>query len=195
MPKRVRASLKACGVGLWLAALWLAFAAGGAVAQDAAAVPTTEPSQYVLSVGDEIDVIVFGEEDLSSEHKIDGSGVISLPLIGDVKATGRNLRELERVIADRYRGRFLINPRVTIEVLNFRPFYVLGEVKEPGSYEFHAGMRVMNAIALAGGFTYRADEDELFVIRAADPESRRERATAETLVMPGDTVKVGQRFF
>lgn len=151
--------------------------------------------EYRLGSGDEVRVNVFGEDDLSGQFRIDGSGDMALPLIGVVSARGLTLRELERRIERKLVDGYLVNPKVSIEVLNFRPFYILGEVNRPGSYPYVSGMRIVNAVALAGGYTYRAKEDRLLIIRAGKGESEPSPATPQTAVLPGDIIRVPERFF
>jgi len=151
--------------------------------------------EYTLGSGDQLRVTVFGHEDLSGEFFVDGSGTVSLPLIGQIKAGGQNARQIERKIVDMLKPDYLKNPRVSVEVLNYRPFYIIGEVKNPGSYPFVSGMKVINAIALAGGYTYRARENELLVSRASDPDRKKRPATHYTVILPGDVIEVPERFF
>ena len=147
---------------------------------------------YKLGTGDAVRVTVFGHEDLSGEFEVAGSGRVSLPLVGEVPAGGMTVRQLEQAIIAKLQPDYLKNPRVAVEVLNYRPFYILGEVNQPGSYAYVNGMRVINAVALAGGFTYRADEDDLWITRAG---GAREKASQTTIVRPGDVVEVPERFF
>ena len=103
--------------------------------------------------------------------------------------------ELEERIIDKLRPDYLLNPQVSVEVLNYRPFYILGEVRVPGSYAYVNGMTVVNAVAMAGGFTYRAKETEVVIIRANDPSKSKARASQETTVLPGDVIEIPERFF
>jgi polysaccharide export outer membrane protein len=169
-----------------LCAAALGVASVGAVAAEA---------EYKLGSGDQVRITVFGQQDLSGEFQVDGSGSVALPLIGNVQAGGSTVRELEKRIAAKLRPDYLKNPRVNIEVLNYRPFYIIGEVQKPGSYAFVNGMTVVNAVALAGGYTYRARENEVLVTRANDPERRKQRAGHDTVVLPGDVIEVPERFF
>ncbi len=150
-------------------------------------------ADYVLGSGDRVRVVVFGQDDLSGEFEIDGTGNISLPLIQGVKAAGLTLRQLEQTITKKLKPDFLKNPRVSLEVLNYRPFYIIGQVKSPGSYPYVAGMTVVNAIALAGGYTYRARERKVLITRAKDGKQRP--ANHSTQVLPGDVIEVPERFF
>ena len=157
--------------------------------------PADDDSVYRLGNGDKIRVTVFGEEDLSGTFVVDGKGAIAMPLIGEVALGGVALREAEQRIVDKLLDGFLRQPQVSIEVLNFRPFYILGEVKKPGSYPYVDGMTVLNAVALAGGFTYRANKDRIVVTRAADPQKREQELEPGVRVFPGDMIRIKERFF
>ena len=165
------------------------------------AVPAVAPAygqlnpDYTMGAGDEIRVTVFGHADLSGTFQVDGTGVISLPLIGNVEVGGTSVRDAELAIANKLKPDYLKNPRVNVEILNYRPFYIIGEVKKPGSYPFVNGMTVINAIALGGGYTYRARENNIFITRAKDASKTKQKATHETLVLPGDVIEVPERFF
>ena len=150
---------------------------------------------YRLGSGDEIRVTVFGHKDLSGDFAVDGSGNVALPLVGNVKAGGLVLRDFEQNIIRALKPDYLKNPRVSAEVLNYRPFYIIGEVKKPGSYPFVNGMSVVNAVALAGGYTYRARENRLLIIRATDTTRTKQPANHDTAVLPGDVIEVPERFF
>ncbi|QLH40941.1 MAG: polysaccharide export protein [Defluviicoccus sp.] len=152
-------------------------------------------SGYKLGPGDRIRLTVFGHEDLSGEFEVDGSGNVSLPLIRDIKAQGLTVRELEQEVASRLSPDYLKNPSVSVEVLNYRPFYIYGEVNKPGSYPFVNGMTVVNAVALAGGFTYRARTGRVRIIRANDPTRTPIDADKDTAVLPGDVIEVPERYF
>ena len=153
-----------------------------------------EEYQYRLGSGDQLRVTVFGHDDLSGTFQIGSDGGVSLPLIGEVRADNLTLPELERAITGKLSPDYLKNPQVSVEVVNYRPFYIIGEVKNPGSYAYVGGMRVVNAIAMAGGFTYRAKESEVYITRA-EGSGRQEKATKGTLVLPGDVIEVPERFF
>ncbi len=159
------------------------------------AIARSDSLEYKLGPGDKVKVTVFGEEDLSGEYELGALGVISMPLIGAVKGAALTEKELGEAIALKLADGFLKEPRVAVEVLNYRPFYILGEVKEPGSYPFVNGMLVINAVAMGGGFTYRADEKNIFISRASDREQNKRKADFRTPVMPGDVIKVEERFF
>ncbi|MBK8175537.1 MAG: polysaccharide export protein [Rhodospirillales bacterium] len=169
-------------------------ALGAAISRSVAA-PTEDISGYKLDSGDKIKVTVFGHEDLSGEFEVDGTGNVSLPLIRDVKAAGLTARQLEKTIAERLSPDYLLNPSVSVEVLNYRPFYIYGEVTKPGSYPFVNGMTVITAVAMAGGFTYRARTSRVHIIRADDESRTPVDADRDTAVLPGDVIEVPERYF
>lgn len=158
--------------------------------------PLTADSGYRLGAGDKVRVTVFGEDDLTGEYEIDGSGVVAFPLVGEVKASGGTARDLEEGIAKKLRQGYLKNPTVSVEVLSYRPFFILGEVKRPGSYPYKNGLNVLNAVALAGGYTYRAKSNVWVITRSGDKNfQEREVENGNFTVRPGDTIVVPERFF
>jgi len=181
------------GLILSLALYCGSLAANQAVA-DTPAQPQA-PTEYVLGAGDKLRVTVFHNDDLNAEVEVDPSGTVTLPLIQQVPATGKTVQQLEAEIKKRLSPDYVKTPMVTIEVLNYRPFYIIGEVKNPGSYPFVAGMTVVNAIALAGGYTYRANKDEVLLNRAADSARKPVPAQRTDIVMPGDVIEVKERLF
>ena len=156
---------------------------------------SAQKAEYTLGSGDKLRVTVFGHEDLSGEFLVEGTGLVSLPLIGGVPLGGKTISEAEEAIIDALRPDYLINPRVSLQVLNYRPFYIIGEVNSPGSYPYVSGMTVLEAVAIAGGFTYRAKEKEMTIVRGTDTSRQKEEATPETFVRPGDVIEVPERFF
>jgi polysaccharide export outer membrane protein len=150
---------------------------------------------YRLGPGDRIKVTVFRHEDLSGEFELDGQGDFSLPLVGEITAGGKVVRELESDIETAFKdGGYLVSPQVGLEVLNYRPFYILGEVNQPGSYPYVNGMTIINAVALAGGYTYRASQGGISVQRGGSNGSKVS-AGPTTQVLPGDIISVPERFF
>jgi len=166
----------------------LAGAAG--LAQDG-----TASGDYRLGSGDKIRITVFGHQDLSGEFEIDGAGAVSLPLIRRVEARGLTTGELAEAIASRLRPDYLRKPRVSVDVSAYRPFYILGEVRSPGSYAFVNNMTVVNAVAVAGGYTYRASKKKITVVRANDPGKVKQRVSEEARIYPGDVIEVPERFY
>jgi protein involved in polysaccharide export with SLBB domain len=150
---------------------------------------------YRLGPGDQVRLTVFRHEDLSGEFEMDGEGYFSMPLVGSVLGGGLTVRDLENEIETRLKsGGYLVNPQVSIEVLNYRPFYIIGEVSNPGSYQYVNGMTVINAVALAGGFTYRAAQGSIEISRGGSNGPKVE-AQSDTAVLPGDIIEVPERFF
>jgi polysaccharide export outer membrane protein len=150
---------------------------------------------YKLGSGDKVRVTVFNEKELSGDFEVSDQGKVALPLIGAVKIGGLTISEAEALITEKYGKDYLVNPRVTVEVLNYRPFFILGEVKNPGSYPYAGGMMILNAIALAGGYTPRADRGDILIKRANDPKKDEQRVHEDAVVLPGDVIRVPERFF
>jgi polysaccharide biosynthesis/export protein VpsN len=150
---------------------------------------------YRLASGDTVRIVVFGHPDLSGEFELDDTGRIAMPLVPPLLAAGLTASELETRITDALQPDYLVNPHVSVDVLSARPFFILGEVNKPGSYPHVAGMTVVNAVALAGGYTYRAARRKLTLIRAADPDKKKVRADETTAVAPGDVIEVPERHF
>ncbi len=167
---------------------------GVPVAAAEGSVPSVEEI-YRLDSGDQVRITVFGEPDLSGEFELDGQGILSLPLIDDVEAKGKTVRDLMRNIEDKLRDGYLRNPQVSAEVITYRPYYILGEVNTPGEYPFTSGLTVMNAIASAGDFTYRADKRKVLIKSVGVAEEREIELTPSTVVRPGDTIRIRERFF
>ena len=179
-----------CGLGaiVWLALLATLFAAV-AMAQDPG-VPG-----YRLASGDRVKVTVFGHEDLSGEFEVDGSGDISMPLIREITAAGLTVEELEETISDALQPDYLKHPRVSVEVLSYRPYYIIGEVTSPGKYPYASGLTVVNAVAVAGGFTYRAKKSRIRIKRTVGDQTVEIEVQLDTPVLPGDVIEVPERFF
>lgn len=152
-------------------------------------------ASYALGSGDRVRVIVFGEEELTGEFQVDSSGTISFPLLGAIAAAGKTPRDIEQSITEGLRVRYIAQPRVSVEVLNFRPFYILGEVNAPGEYPYVDGLTVLNAVATAEGFTYRANQRFVMIRRSGSAVEERVRVDPATAVLPGDTVRVLERLF
>lgn len=156
---------------------------------------TREVPEYRLGSGDKIRVLTYGEASLTGEFQVGGSGMVSLPLIGEVEAAGLTAREFQGRVEAALKDGYLKEPRVSVEVLNYRPFYILGEVNRPGEYPYTNGLTVLNAVATAEGFTYRANKNKVFIKRADGDEEESFPLTSTTQVAPGDTIRIGERFF
>ncbi len=151
-------------------------------------------SEYRLGTGDKIKLTVYGEADLSGDFEIGGNGSLSLPLVGQVQAGGMTVPEFERFLTQQLQTYFR-RPRVSVQVLNYRPFYIQGEVKNAGEYSYSNGLLVRDAIAKAGGYSYRAATSHVYIRRAADQEEKRYSLDAPVYVMPGDNIRIAERFF
>ena len=150
---------------------------------------------YTLASGDRLRVIVFGQDGLSNTYGVNSAGNISMPLIGAVRAQGLTTIALERGVADKLRNGFIREPKVSIEVDAYRPFFVLGEVTTAGQYPYIAGMTAETAIAVAGGFTPRANKYEVDLTRVVDGHPVTASVPVDQPVKPGDTIFVRERFF
>ena len=151
--------------------------------------------QYHLGADDKIRVITFGEESLSGEFMISGSGKVAMPLIGEVQAAGLTVSEFQQKVEGALKEGYLKDPRVSVEVLTYRPFYILGEVQKPGEYPYSNGLTVLNAVATANGFTYRANTKRVFIKRADSTAEEKYPLNSQTPVAPGDTIRIAERYF
>jgi len=152
-------------------------------------------SDYKLGVSDKIRVLVFNEPTLSGEFNVNSNGAIAFPLIGDVKAEGRTTTEVSQEIVSRLSEGYLRTPQVSIDVLTFRPFYILGEVNKPGQYPYTNGLTVLQAVATAEGFTYRANKSMVLIKKESDTGEHEYKITTDTPVSPGDTIRIKDRYF
>jgi polysaccharide export outer membrane protein len=190
-------------IGLFLGVL---LSAGPIYAQDAPADPAlsttaaaaSSPSTdegYQLGSGDKVRVVVFGEDNLGGDYDVDGTGMVRLPLIGQVKAGGLTVRDFEGEIKAKLDDGFMKDAKVSVAVVTYRPFYIIGEVNKPGEYPYVNDMSILNAIALAGGYTYRANDTEVYIQRNGQSKEESFPADQTTKVQPGDIVRVPERFF
>lgn len=167
----------------------------GPVATDALPIPPNAVAAKLQS-GDELKVIVFGEDQLSGIYEISPAGTVVMPLIGAVPAAGRTRAEVEHEITRAYaNGKFLQEPKITVSVTTFRPIYVFGEVGQPGKYSYTNGVDVLTAIATAGGFTYRASKSSVLIRHAGDDVWQEYSLAAPVLIEPGDLIRVPERYF
>lgn len=165
----------------------------GALAQAAA---PSALSSYKLGAGDMITVRVLGEDDLKREKvRLSDAGTISLPVLGEIKVKGLTVGELEDLITRGLKGRYLLDPRVTVSIDEYRNFFVNGEVDKPGGYPYVPGLTVRKAVSLAGGFKERAVRDKVTIIRDEDPSQTAKKVDLSAPVMPGDIITVEQSFF
>lgn len=168
--------------------------AGGAPVASTSTSPT-DLENYKLGASDKIRINVFGEEQLSGEFVVSDSGQLNLPLIGEIPAKGATITDLQSRIVAKLSDGYLKEPRVSVEVMNYRPFYIMGEVRKPGDYPYTSGLTVLNAVATAQGFTYRANTKKVFIRHAGDAKEEEQPLTSTTQVGPGDTIRIGERFF
>lgn len=157
--------------------------------------PTTL-SSYKLGAGDTVTIRVLGEEDLKREKvRLSDAGTISFPILGEIKVKGMTVGGLEEYITKGLKGRYLLDPQVTVSIDEYRNFFVNGEVDKPGGYPFAPGLTVRKAISLAGGFKERAVRDKVTIIRDEDSTQTPKKVDLNALVMPGDIITVEQSFF
>jgi polysaccharide export outer membrane protein len=151
---------------------------------------------YRLNPGDKMRIIVYGQNHLTGDYSLDNAGMLSFPLAGQIRAAGMTPGELERAIKAKLDPDYIRGASVSVEVASKRPFYIIGEVRNPGSYPYVSGISVFNAVALAGGYTYRARENA-FYIKRTDKSGHIVRVAADsnTVVRPGDTILVRERYF
>ena len=151
--------------------------------------------EYTLGVGDTVRINVYGQEEMSQEYTVEPDGVISLPLAGTIGAAGYSAREVEQAIVTKLHPDYMVNPKVSVEVIGFRSMYVLGEVQQPGKYEYVPNMTVMQAVAIAGGYTYRASENSAEVTRHVKGALNTFTVDDKTMLKPGDTILIKRRWF
>ena len=162
----------------------------------AARAAMAQSDTYLLSPGDKLKVTVFNEPDLTGEFQIDQSGNIAFPLVGTIAAAGFSVTEFQNQLLRRLRNGYVRNARVSIEVASYRPFNVFGEVKNAGQYPYRPGLTVQDAIAMAGGFTYRANSRTAYVRRAnANTETAVQLSGPRVSILPGDDVRIAERYF
>ncbi len=153
-------------------------------------------SSYTLGAGDVISIRVLGEEEFTKQEiRLTDAGTIFYPAVGEIRINGTTLGELERIITNGLRGRILVNPRVSVEINTYRPFFFTGMVKNPGSFPYQPGLTVRKAASLAGGFEERASLKKIFVIREGDRTQTPQRIELDAPVGPGDLVTVEESFF
>ena len=150
---------------------------------------------YELAPGDRIKIDIFNQVDLSGEFTLDDDGRFSMPLIGTVEAAGLNPLQLEDLLVSKFKPDYLVNPRIFIQVMNSRLYYLIGEVNSTGAFPYKSNMTYLTAIANAGGYTYRAKQDVVFVIRGDDPEQNEIKLSVDEKVQPGDIIRIAERLF
>ena len=151
--------------------------------------------RYVLGPNDRIRLKVYGEPDITGEYEINSGGQVSIPLAGHIKAAGSTTPQLERSIAAALAKGIVRDPRVNVEIAQYRPYYILGEVKKSGEYPYRLGLTVMDAVASAGGFTYRANENKVYLRRSGAGAEETYPLDAPVPIFPGDNIRVPERYF
>ena len=149
---------------------------------------------YTLDTGDKIKIHVYGQQDLSLIASIDDDGTIVYPFLGEIRVKGITLSQLEKKISDFLKGDYLIHPNVHVSIDEYRPFYIQGQVNNPGAYPFQPGLTVSKAVSLSGGFTERAAKNKIYVIRSGE-KNNKVRVKQHELLSPGDMVTVEESFF
>lgn len=178
---------------LLVASIWLMSFASFA---QAAAGSDIQVSSYRLASGDVVTIRVLGEDDLKREKiRLSDAGTISFPIIGEIRVLGKRVTELEALIADGLRGKYLLNPVVSVTIEEYRPFFMNGQVEKPGAYPFVPGLTIRKAVSVAGGFKERASKEKIFVIREDDKTQTPVKVDQGAIVSPGDIITVEESFF
>jgi len=164
----------------------------GADAMASAAMST----DYQLAPGDKVKVTVFNEQDLTGEFSVNESGNVAFPLAGEIPASGKTVPQFKADVTKTLNGRYVRNPKVSVEVVNYRPFNVIGEVRNAGQFPYRPGLSMQDAVAMAGGYTYRANTRQIYVRRAGSGgESSINPDEQPVAVMPGDNIRIPERYF
>jgi polysaccharide export outer membrane protein len=150
---------------------------------------------YVLGAGDTLQITVYDQPDLTGSYKISDSGVLAMPLVGMILAQGLTISGLQGRLAETLNAKAVKSPDVTVQVTQYRPFFILGEVKNPGLYPYVPNITMLTAVAIAGGFTFRASQEAVSVTRQMSGHSQESRASRASRVLPGDTIYVFERHF
>ncbi len=150
---------------------------------------------YRVGAGDRLNIRVLGQADLSGQYLVDGAGNISMPLVQTMRVAGMSAPQIEHMIIGRLQNGYLRSPSVSVQVTDLRPFFILGEVTNAGSFPYQAGMTVQNAIALAGGYSPRANQEKVLLTRKSIEGTASHRVPVTTQVYPGDIIFVRERWF
>lgn len=150
---------------------------------------------YILGPGDRVRLKVYDDQNLNGEYEVNSAGFVSIPLVGQVKASGTTTNQLEKTLTSRMKGSIAQNPKINVEIAAYAPFYIYGEVKKAGVYPFQPGLTVADAIATAGGLTYRADESTIYLQHAGAGSQEAVRLDIPVRISPGDNIRVSERMF
>ena len=157
--------------------------------------PIESDSEYLLGSGDRLKLSLYGDDSFSGEYSVSAPGNLSLPLIGNIKASGKTIEQLQDDIVEQLAAGYYSDPRLSAEIVAFRPFYILGEVNRPGNYPYTAGLTLHQAVAIAGGYTYRANTGKLTLQREGAADTIRIRSDGKLIIGPGDTILILERYF
>lgn len=168
--------------------------AGCATNRNLPPLPVTQQTEYRLDSGDRVDLIVFGEERLTNTYVVGDKGQISVPLIGEVPVRGLTVSEVEDAVETELRKGIVVSPSVSVQVAEARPFFILGEVANPGQYPYVDGTTVLSAVAIGGGFTFRAEQQNFSVTRESNGLKEEFSAGRDAKILPGDVIFVYERY-
>ena len=186
-----RTLLRAMAFGIGAGAI----AACGTTSAETAPRGSASPANdYRLGAADQLRITVFNEPGLTGLFVVGSQGTIAYPLVGDIRAAGLTVAEFTEALRTAL-GQYVRSPSVSVEVANYRPFFILGEVTRPGTYPYAVDLTVLNAVATAGGFTYRANQRRVYIRHASESDERAYPLTPSTPVLPGDTIRIGERLF
>ncbi|PTQ89078.1 polysaccharide biosynthesis/export family protein [Agitococcus lubricus] len=155
----------------------------------------SQVSDYRLGAGDKLGITVFNEKELSMEVLLSDAGTFLYPFLGEIAAKNKTIGELKSMLTQQLKDGYLVDPKVYVSIIEYRPFFVNGEVSKPGGYPYQPGLTIRKAISLAGGLTPRASLAKIFVIHENDPTGVPRLANLDTVIVPGDIVTVDQSFF
>lgn len=155
------------------------------------------PPVYTLGTGDQLHIIVYGEDKLTGQYSVGSDGTVALPLVGNIPASGKTVMDVQTAIVAALAQGYVLEPHVSVQMLNYRPFFILGEVSRPAQYPYVEQMTVAQAVATAGGYTYRANKRAVFIRHKGETTEHRFEVSGSNAVwvLPGDTVRVGERYF
>lgn len=185
----------ALGKTLIVGLLFAVAAPGSAAPTQAASAKVETDAAYTLAPGDKLRITVYGAPALGGEIAVNTSGNVAMPLVGDIEAKGKTTETLSAEIRTKLAAGYVNDPRVTVEVLSYRSYYILGEVNKPGEFPYAENLTIQQAVAAAGGYTYRASKHSAFLRRAGGRELHEKLGEDPVYVRPGDTIRIGERYF
>lgn len=182
-------------VGLQLSACSTPGNMGAATEADMQATAAAATAVPRFQGGEKIRITVYNEPSLSGDFDIDSNGMVTLPLAGTIRAQGLTQPEFEVELAKRFKSEYLRNPKVTVTILQYRPIYMVGEVEKQGEYPYKPGLNALTAMAMAGGGTYRANRNYVLIQHIGEKGMKEYPQTATTLILPGDLIRIPERYF